>query len=317
MGWEYSLVDANWDLMEGGNIQQLIDYAEKKGVGIWVWYNSGGPHNVVPERPRDIISSTDLRKAEFGKLHQWGVKGIKVDFWHSDKQNLIALYHDVLRDAAEEKLMVNLHGCTIPRGWSRTYPNLVSMEAVKGEECYLFDSLFTYAAPVQNSILPFTRNAIGPMDYTPLGLTNLKFPHATTYVHELALTLLFNTGIIHFADNVKTYLSLPLQVKKFLRELPVEFDETRYVSGEPGKAIVLAARNGNIWYVSGVNSEFKIKSDSISLPFLDKGHYKIQLITDGAEKYLFNDTLINFTSGGKLNINQLPYGGFVAVIEKN
>lgn len=316
MGWEYSLVDANWDLMEGGNIEQLIQYAQTKGVGILMWYNSGGPQNIVTERPRDIISNPELRKAEFKKLHQWGVKGIKVDFWHSDKQNLITLYHDVLKDAAEEKIMVNFHGCTIPRGWSRTYPNLVSMEAVKGEECYLFDSVYTFEAPVQNSILPFTRNTIGPMDYTPLGLTNFRFPHNTTYAHELALTLVFNTGIIHFADNVKTYSTLPDYVKVFLKKLPVFFDETKYISGEPGKSIILAARNGKTWYVSGINSEAKNVTNGFSLPFLDKGTYNIHLITDGADKNKFDFALKEFTSGDKLNINMLPYGGFTAVIEK-
>ncbi len=316
MGWEYSLVDANWDLMEGGSIEQLVKYAQTKGVGILMWYNSGGPHNIVTERPRDIIFNPALRKAEFKKLHQWGVKGIKVDFWHSDKQNLITLYHDVLKDAAEEKIMVNFHGCTIPRGWSRTYPNLVSMESVKGEECYLFDSVYTYEAPVQNSILPFTRNAIGPMDYTPFGLTNFRFPHNTTNAHELALTLVFNTGIIHFADNVKTYSSLPVYVKDFLRKLPVVFDETHYISGEPGKSVILAARNGNTWYISGINSEAKNVTSSFELPLLDKGKYNIHLITDGADKNKFDYALKEFTSGDKLNINMLPFGGFTAVIEK-
>jgi alpha-glucosidase len=316
MGWEYSLVDANWDLMEGGSIAQLVKYAETKRVGILMWYNSGGPHNIVTERPRDIISNPELRKAEFKKLHQWGVKGIKVDFWHSDKQNLITLYHDVLKDAAEEKIMVNFHGCTIPRGWSRTYPNLLSMEAVRGEECYLFDSLYTFAAPVQNSILPFTRNAIGPMDYTPFGLTNFRFPHNTTYAHELALTLIFNTGIIHFADNVKMYSSLPGYVKDFLRKLPVVFDETHYISGEPGKSVILAARNGNTWYVSGINGEAKSLANSFTLPFLDKGKYSIHLIKDGADKNNFDHALQEFNSGEKLNINMLPFGGFTAVIEK-
>ncbi|MGL6269836.1 MAG: glycoside hydrolase family 97 catalytic domain-containing protein, partial [Chitinophagaceae bacterium] len=226
MKWEYSLVDANWDLMTGGNIEQLVKYAQSKGVGILMWYNSGGPQNTVSERPRDIIFDPQKRKDEFKKLKAWGVKGVKIDFWQSDKQNMIALYHEVMRDAANNQIMVNFHGCTIPRGWSRTYPNLVAMESVKGEECYLFDSSYTEQAPVQNSILPFTRNVIGPMDYTPMGLTNFKFPHTTTFAHELALTLVFNTGIVHFADNVKAYLSLPDFVKEFIQHLPVVFDET-------------------------------------------------------------------------------------------
>jgi hypothetical protein len=176
--------------------------------------------------------------------------------------------------------------------------------------------VYTYEAPVQNSILPFTRNAIGPMDYTPLGLTNFKFPHNTTYAHELALTLIFNTGIIHFADNVKTYSTLPDYVKDFLQKLPVVFDETKYISGEPGKSVILAARSGNTWYVSGINSEAKNLINSFALPFLENGTYNIHMITDGAVKNKFDNKLIEFKSGDKLNINMLPYGGFIAVINE-
>jgi hypothetical protein len=216
MNWEYSLVDANWETMEGGNIKQLVDYAHSKNVGILMWYNSGGPNNTISEGPRDIINNAQRRKAEFKKLREWGVNGIKVDFWQSDKQNMIQLYHDVLKDAAENYILVNFHGCTIPRGWSRTYPNLVSTEAVKGEECYLFDSTYVDNAPIQNTVLPFSRNVIGPMDYTPLGLKSLKFAHKTSVTHELALSLIFNTGIVHFSTDVESCQALPTFVKDFL-----------------------------------------------------------------------------------------------------
>ncbi|MDD2798057.1 MAG: glycoside hydrolase family 97 catalytic domain-containing protein, partial [Bacteroidales bacterium] len=226
MHWEYCLVDANWNLMQGGDIKQLVEYANSKNVGILMWYNSGGKHNKISERPRDIISNPEKCAAEFSKLQLWGVKGVKIDFWQSDKQNLIALYHDVLQKAAQHHLMVNLHGCTIPRGWSRTYPNLISQEAVKGEEAYLFDSSYPTNAPIQNSILPFTRNVIGSMDYTPVVFSDLNNHHLTTFAHELALALIFNSGITHFAGNVNDYNSLPLDVKQFLQNVPVVFDET-------------------------------------------------------------------------------------------
>jgi len=312
MKWEYSLVDANWDLMTGGNIEQLVKYANSKGVGILMWYNSGGSHNVVTERPREIMSDPQKRKEEFKKLQSWGVKGVKIDFWHSDKQNLITLYHDVLKDAAEYQIMVNFHGCTIPRGWSRTYPHLVSMESVKGEECYLFDSTYTEAAPVQNTILPFTRNAIGPMDYTPMGLTNFKYPHITTYAHELALTLVFNSGILHFADNVKTYRSLPDYVKELVQVVPVVFDETHYISGEPGKSVVLASRKGNEWYVSGINGEKDSKEITVELPFIKEGQYAMSLITDGADAMSFANEKKDFNAGETIKVTMLGNGGFVA-----
>ena len=314
MKWEYSLVDANWDLMQDGNIEQLVKYANTKDVGILMWYNSGGLNNKVTERPRDIIYNPEMRKAEFKKLQSWGVKGVKIDFWHSDKQNMIKYYIDVLKDAAQYHIMVNFHGCTIPRGWSRTYPNLIGLESVKGEECYLFDSTYAEATVTQNSILPFTRNVIGPMDYTPVGLTNFKFPHQTTYGHELALTLVFNSGILHFADNVKTYRSLPDYVKDFLRNLPVAFDETHYISGEPGQYCLLASRKGKDWYVAGINSGKTSKEIAIELPFIAKGEYNMSLITDGPDNKSFANKTNVFKSAEKINLTIPAAGGFVATL---
>ena len=315
MNWEYSLVDANWDLMTGGNIEQLVQYANSKGVGILMWYNSGGPQNVVTERPRDIMYDPQLRKAEFKKLNEWGVKGVKIDFWHSDKQNLIALYHEVMKDAADNQIMVNFHGCTIPRGWSRTYPNLIGLESVKGEECYLFDQPYTEAAPIQNTILPFTRNVIGPMDYTPVGFSDLKFPHITTNAHELALTLVFNVGILHFADNVKTYRAQPDFIKAFLKTVPVVFDETHFISGEPGKSIVMASRKGNDWYVAGINGEKSVKEISVELPFLLTGEFELSLIADGETARTFKNETKAFKAGETLPVKMLEFGGFVAVLK--
>lgn len=311
MKWEYSLVDANWDIMKGGDIEQLVKYSNSKGVGILLWYNSGGPHNIVSERPRDIICDAEKRVAEFKKLQKWGVKGIKIDFWHSDKQNLIKLYHDVLKDAAECELMVDFHGCTIPRGWSRTYPNLVSMESVRGEEFYLFDSTYTAEAPVQNTILPYTRNVIGTMDYTPVGLTNFTFPHLTSYAHELALTLVFDSGILHFADNVKTYSSLPPYVADFLKTVPVVFDESHFIEGEPGKLTVIASRKGSDWYIAGISSDKQNVNLSLDLPFIKEGKYTANIINDGIDSKTFANEIQDFKSGKKLDIKLIPYGGFI------
>ncbi|MBC7889652.1 MAG: glycoside hydrolase family 97 catalytic domain-containing protein [Ferruginibacter sp.] len=314
MNWEYSLVDANWDLMKGGNIEQLVKYAASKGVGILMWYNSGGPQNEVAERPRDIMYDANRRREEFKKLRAWGVKGVKIDFWHSDKQNLVTQYIDVLKDAAENHIMVNFHGCTIPRGWSRTYPNLVALESNKGEENYDFDSTYPANAPVQNSILAFTRNVIGPMDYTPMTLTHLTYPHVTSFAHELALTVIFNSGILHFGDNVKSYRSLPEYAKAFIKNVPVTFDETRFISGEPGKSIILASRKGKVWYAAGINSEKTSKEVVIALPFIESGAYQMSLISDGADAKSFSNKVQTYQASQSLKVNMLPYGGFVATI---
>jgi hypothetical protein len=317
MKWEYSLVDTYWNQMKGGDLKQLVDYAHTKGVGMIVWYNSGGPHTSSPEQPRDIMHDPDLRKAEFRKLHEWGVKGVKIDFWCSDKQALIAQYLEVLKDAAEYKLMVNFHGSTAPRGWSRTWPNLVSMEAVRGEEYYIFDPSMPERAPVQNTILPFTRNVAGPMDYTPFLLSDLKNPHTTSFAHELALTVVFNSGIIHFADNTETYRKLPLFVKEFLTEVPATFDETRFISGLPGESIIIAARKGDNWYVAGINGQKQPKTVSLDLQFLTEGKFALSLITDDNGTRDFAHQTGEFEKGGKIEVVMAGSGGFAGVLRKN
>lgn len=314
MKWEYTLVDANWDLMKGGTIRQLVDYSNSKGVGVFMWYNSGGAHNTVEERPRNIIDNAELRKAEFKKLQEWGVKGVKIDFWQSDKQNIIKLYHEVLKDAAHYQLLVNLHGCTLPRGWSRIYPNLIALEAVRGEECYTFDNRYAALAPSQNTIIPFTRNVVGPTDYTPVVFSNAKFPHITTYAHELALSLIFNAGVVHFADNTESYNSKPDYVQDFLKTVPVVFDESHYIMGEPGKDVVIASRKGKLWYVAGINGEKNSKDLSFKLPFLKGNNYNLNIIMDGKDMYSFENSISTLKKNDAIKIKMLENGGFVAVL---
>lgn len=131
LGWEYFLVDANWNRMQNGTMEELAAYAKTKNVGLFLWYNSGGKHNVVTEEPRNLMDNSEARRAEFERISKLGIKGIKVDFFQSDKQDIIRQYTDILKDAADFKLLVNFHGCTMPKGWRRTWPNLLSMEAVR------------------------------------------------------------------------------------------------------------------------------------------------------------------------------------------
>jgi hypothetical protein len=303
MGWEYSLVDANWDLMKGGNVNQLIDYAATKNVGIWLWYNSGGKHNYVTERPRDLLSDSIIRRQEFKKISQWGVKGIKVDFFQSDKQEIVKLYLDILRDAAASKLMVNFHGCTLPRGWQRTYPNLLTMEGVVGAEVYSIWPNFPEKAPWHNTILPFTRNVVGSMDYTPVTFSNHKFAHLTTNAHELALSIIFESGIQHFADKVEAYKSLPADSKRLLQTIPVSWDETKYLDGVPGKYVVVARRKGKKWYVGGINGQTFPQEVTLNLSRLKLNH----LVTDNTG--LTPKSIKNHK--GSITIKMDTYGGFV------
>lgn len=317
MGWEYSLVDANWNVMRGGNIEDLVKYAKSKNIGLSLWYNSGGPHTEVTEQPRDIMYDAVKRKAEFKKLHEWGVKAVKVDFFNSDKQHLIQLYQGILKDAAEQKIMVVFHGCTVPRGWARTYPNLVSMEAVRGAEQYGWDPKYAANAPAHNIILAFTRNVVGSMDFTPV--TFSSYPcckHATTNAYELALSVLFESGIQHFADSDSSYRSQSHAVKNFLRIVPNAWDDIKFLDGYPGKLAMIARRKGSEWYVAGVNGEAIPKTLNPNISFLSNGNYHVTILKDGSSADDIQEQNITYKTGDKLSINVLPNGGFVMRIRK-
>ncbi len=317
MGWEYALVDANWDRMQSGKIAEVIAHAKAKGVGLLLWYNSGGPHNDVTEGPRDRMHQRDTRRAEFAKLRDWGVKGVKVDFWHSDKQDRIRQYRDILRDAAEFHLMVDFHGCTIPRGWSREFPNLVSMEGVFGAEQYKFRDFFPAKAAEHNSVLTFTRNVIGPMDYTPVTFSDVRYPHRTTNAHELALSVVFESGIQHFADSVASYRVLPDAPRQFLRAVPAAWDETRALSGEPGRAVVIARRAGDAWCVGGINGQDAPASAQVALRFLGGGAWTAQVIRDGADDRSFDASSRQVTARDTIDVPMRARGGFVMRIARS
>jgi len=313
MGWEYTLVDANWTIMDKGTIHDLMRYAADKKVGVLLWYNSGGPHNRVTEMPRGMMDMSSVRRFEFERLKKWGVKGVKVDFFQSDKQESLAMYQGILADAADFQIMVNFHGCTIPRGWSRTWPNLISMEGVRGEESYIFDPAYPDKAPSYNTTLVFTRNVIGPMDYTPVGFSNNRYPHKTSFAHELALSVVFETGWLHFTDSVQSYRSQPDFVKAFLKAVPTTWDDTRMIDGMPGSHAVLARRKGDGWFVAGINGQDKPRTVTLDPAVLGKGSWKLDLITDGdGPKSFAHPDPRTLASGDKLTLSLGAYGGFVA-----
>ena len=309
MGWEYFLVDANWNHMLNGTMEDLAVYAEQKNVDLLLWYNSGGKHNVVTEEPMDLMWDREARRAEFERISMHGIKGVKVDFFQSDKQEIIQQYIDILEDAADFKLLVNFHGCTMPKGWRRTWPNLVSMEAVRGEECYIFDPYFPTLAPGNMTILPFTRNAVGPMDYTPGGYSNNTYDHLTTYGFELALTVIIETGIMHHADTPGQTLGLPPYAVDFLKKVPVVWEETKYLAGYPGKDVVIARKNGSVWYIAGVNGENMEKEITIDLSPLGTIPSSIDMIIDGNGARDLQ-TVSLAPEDGKVSIHLQPYGGF-------
>lgn len=315
MSWEYSLIDANWNEMKGGSIEQLAKYANSQGVGLWLWYNSGGRHNTVTEKPRDIMSDSALRKAEFAKLKSWGVKGVKVDFFQSDKPWMIEHYHNILADAAEHQIMVNFHGCTLPRGWSRTWPNLLSMEAVKGAECYIFEGDFPDRAPLHNVNVVFTRNVVGPMDYTPVTLSKNRFHHITTATHELALSVVFESGVMHLADRADVYMSQPAPVVQFLKRLPAAWDDIRFIDGDPSSFVTLARKKGDSWYIGHINGQASRSLNKLDLSFLPQGNYDVDIFEDINGQISYRRASVN--TNQSLSIDVPSFGGYVVIANRS
>jgi alpha-glucosidase len=314
MGWEYSLVDANWNHMLNGSLEQLTEYACGKGIGLLLWYNSGGKHNDVPAGPRDLMDDRVTRRKEFERISNMGIKGIKVDFFQSDKEEIIRHYIDILEDAADYRLVVNFHGCTLPRGWRRTWPNLLSMEAVRGGESYKFDPDYPRKAPPHLATVPFARNVVGPCDYTPGGFSNSTYPHLTTYAFELALPVVIESGIMHYVDTPSKTRNLPDHVQTLLRELPVCWDETRYLAGYPGKDAVIARRKGNRWYIGGINGESREKDVNIDLNSLVPEGIEVEIFQDGRDPGQLQKSKL-VPRGNNFTAHLQPFGGFVATID--
>lgn len=316
MGWEYVLFDWEWDAMtNGGTLKDAAAYALSKGVKPIIWYNSGGPHNRVSATPRDRMLTHENRVAEFKWLKSMGVVGVKIDFFESDKQQMMNYYLDILQDAAEARMLVNFHGATLPRGWSRTYPHLMSMEAVYGAEQYNNSPHMTPIAARLNCTLPFTRNVVGPMDYTPVAFTNSQHPHTTSYAHELALSVAFESGIQHWADRPSGFRQLPREAQMLMRDVPAAWDETVFLDGYPGTHFVVARRKGKDWFVAGLNGTNEARDMMVDFSFLDKGKYGVTIIADGTDEKQLLTKKRTVSQKSKLNIHTLPQGGFAIHIK--
>lgn len=318
MNWQYCLVDAVWDKTIGyDSIKLLADYAKHKNVGLLLWYNSAGSWNTVKMTPKDKLLTHENRVNEFSRLEQMGIKGIKVDFFAGDGQSMINYYQDILDDAAAYKLLVNFHGATLPRGLQRTYPNLMTAEAVQGYEMITFNQQDANGYPQHAVMVAMIRNAFDPMDFTPMCL--YKIPHitkTTTSAFELATSVAFLSGIQHFAETPEGMVHVPLYVKDFLRALPNSWDESRLIEAFPGKLYVIARKAGNKWYVAGLNGEDLEKRLSLDLSFL-KGK-KASLITTGTgikNEVSFETKNTILPANGRMKITVKGNDGFVAVFE--
>ena len=316
MHWTYNLIDWEWDEMSnGGNLQDAVKYTLNKGIKPLLWYNSST--NWIGPGPLFRLNKKQDREKEYAWLSEMGIAGIKVDFFSGDSVSTMNYYIDLLEDAIKYKLMLNFHGATIPRGWQRTYPHMMSVEGVYGAEWYNNAPILTNRAAEHNATLPFTRNVVGPMDYTPGTFSNSQHPHITSYAHELALPVIFESALQHMPDRPSVYYGLPEPVKRLLSELPVAWDDTKLLAGYPGEEVILARRKGNVWYIGGINGTNETKTLHISLDKIAVSDKKISIFKDGIDDKHFaieeNIPLANVKSD--LTIECLPRGGFVAVIK--
>lgn len=262
MGFNYNLVDNWWDTRIGREgIEELVSYARERNVELFLWYSSSGWWNDIEQGPINVMSNPILRKKEMKWMRDLGVKGIKVDFFGGDKQETMAHYEAILSDADEYGLMVIFHGCTLPRGWEKMYPNYVGSEAVRASENLVFSQYECDQEAQAACLHPFIRNAVGVMEFggcfmnERLHRSNQRgTTRRTTDVFQLATCVLFQNPIQNFALAPNNLEDAPKVCLDFLREVPTIWDETRYIDGLPGEYVVLARRNGDKWYVAAANA---------------------------------------------------------------
>ena len=322
MGYEYCLVDGLWDKQIGwGKVEELAHYALKKDVKLLLWYNSNGWQNDAPQGPQNIMNNSIRRKQEMAWMKSIGVKGIKVDFFGGDKQETIKLYEDILSDANDYGLQVIFHGCTLPRGWERMYPNYVSSEAALASENVIFTEYHARREGFELTMHPFCRNAVGSFDWGGVILNRYlsrdnksRHQRFTSDIFELATAIVLQTSINCIALQPNNLKELPDFELDFLRQIPTTWDKVRFLDGYPGRYVVLARRHGDNWYIAGLNGTDEEKQISLDLPmFAGK---RVKYYTDIKKK---KDELLppstlktqNVGKDGKVRITMQPMGGVI------
>ena len=316
MGYEYALIDNWWDTNIGHErMEQLIRYARSKKVDMFLWYSSSGYWNDIEQGPTNLMDNPIARKREMKWLQSQGVKGIKVDFFGGDKQETMRLYEAILSDADDHGLMVIFHGCTLPRGWERMYPNYVGSEAVLASENMVFNQHFCDEEAFNTCLHPFIRNSVGSMEFGGCFLNKRLnkgndggTTRRTTDVFQLATAVLFQNPVQNFALAPNNLTDVSPVCIDFMKEVPTEWDETRFVDGYPGKYVVLARRHGDNWYLAAVNATGEPLKLKLDLPmfagktvssYSDDKHMQPQVRQQ------------NVKSDGKFQLTVQPQGGFV------
>lgn len=321
MGYETVLVDALWDTQIGREkIAELAAYGAQKGIGLYLWYNSNGYWNDAPQGPKGLMDNATIRRKEMAWMKSIGIKGIKVDFFGGDKQVTMKLYEDILTDANDFGIMVIFHGCTLPRGWERMYPNFASSEAVLASENLHFGQQSCDNEAVNAATHTFIRNTVGSMDfggsalnkfYNSDNIANKGSKRMTSDVFALATSVLFQSGVQHFALAPNNLHDAPDWAIKFMKEVPTVWDEVRFLDGYPGRYVLLARRKGAKWYIAGINAESKTLRTKLKLDMFSSG--------TAVNSYTDDDQLNGKVNALKINKNKeieikIPRNGGIVII---
>ena len=320
MGYQSVLIDAFWDQQIGyEKIAELARYGKEKGVGIFLWYNSNGAWNDAFQTPIGKMNNSRIRRQEMKWMQENGIRGIKVDFFGGDKQPMMQLYEDILSDANDFGLLCIFHGCTLPRGWERMYPNYAASEAVLASENLHFGQGACDAEAYNACIHPFVRNTVGSMDFGGSAL-NKRYSadnqHGTTRktsdVYALATAVLFQSAVQHFALAPNNLTDAPAWAIDFMKKVPTTWDEVKFIDGYPGKYIIMARRCGKQWFVVGVNAEKEPLKKTITLPMFGAGT-PLQLYSDDA---LLNGSVKTIKQNKRQQLTiTIPCNGGVVVTE--
>ena len=323
MGYEYVLIDALWDVQMGREkMAELSKYAQSKGVSLMLWYNSNGTANDAPQSPRNCMDNIVARKKEMAWMKSIGIKGIKVDFFGGDKQHTMQLYEDILSDANDYGIQVIFHGCTLPRGWERMYPNYVSSEAVLASENVFFSEHHAKQEGFELTMHPFCRNAVAAMDWGGTIMNKYlskdnKSRHRryTSDGFEMAAAIMNQASVQCIAIYPNNLTELPKHEIDFLKAVPSTWDETRFVAGYPGKYAVVARRHADKWYIAGLNGTNQAMKLTLKLPMLASKNVSYYYETANKDKNAFwpvsQMKTAKVDKNGNMKVEMQPLGGIV------
>lgn len=322
LGYENILIDAGWDKNIGyERMPELLGYAKDRGIRPILWYSSSGHWNDIVQSPTNKMDRPIVRKKEMKWLRDNGVECIKVDFFGGDKQETMRLYEDILSDAADHGIDVIFHGCTLPRGWERMYPNHVGSEAVFASENLIFEQIHCDLEAFHATLHPFIRNAVALMEYGG-SVFNRRMNRdnksgnirLTGDGFQLATSILFQNPVQNFALTPNNLTEAPADAIAFMKAVPTTWDDTRLIDGYPGKYVVLARRHADKWYIAGVNAlkePVKVKLDLSALGL--KGAEAV-IYADEKGKELKAKPL-KLKNAASVSVEIMPDGGFVIVCE--